>query len=70
MVDTLTSSDASIEEKLAASRALLALAGQVLGIFMAITVVWRLLDALSGVISLLIWPFVVPMKLIWWCMTG
>ena len=70
MVNTLTSSDASIEEKLAASRALLALAGQVLGVFMAITVVWRLLDALAGVVSLVIWPLVVPMKLIWWCMSG
>jgi hypothetical protein len=70
MVTTLMSPDASLEEKVAASRALLALAGQVLGVFMAITVVWRLLDAAAGVVSLVIWPLVVPMKLIWWCMSS
>ena len=70
MVNTLTSSDASLEEKIAASRALLALIGQIVGVFMAITVVWRLLDAVAGVISLVVWPLVVPMKLIWWCMSG
>ena len=70
MINTLTNPDASLEEKLTASRALLALVGQVLGAFMAITVVWRLLDAVAGVVSLVIWPFVVPMRLIWWCMSG
>lgn len=70
MVTTLTNPDASLEEKVAASRALLALVGQIVGVFMAITVVWRLLDAVAGVVSLVIWPLVVPMKLIWWCMTG
>ena len=62
--------DASLEEKLAALKALLALAGQVLGVFMAITVVWRLLYAVAGVVGLVIWPLVVPMKLIWWCVSG
>jgi len=70
MVNTLMNPDATLEEKLAASKALLALVGQVLGVFMAITVVWRLLDAIAGVVSLVIWPLVVPMKLIWWCMSG
>jgi hypothetical protein len=70
MVTTLMSPDASLEQKVAASRALLALVGQVLAVFMAITVVWRLLDAVAGAVSLVIWPLVVPMKLIWWCMSG
>jgi hypothetical protein len=70
MVTTLMSPDASLEEKVAASRALLALVGQVLGVFMAMTVVWRLLDAVAGVFSLVIWPLVVPMRLIWWCMSS
>jgi len=70
MVDTLMKPDASLEDKLAASKALLALVGQVLGVFVAITVVWRLLDAVADVVSLVIWPLVVPMKLIWWCMSG
>ncbi|GAB7326822.1 hypothetical protein MBLNU13_g10756t3 [Cladosporium sp. NU13] len=70
MVNTLMSPDASLEDKLTASRALLALVGQVLGVFMAITVVWRLLDAVASVVSMVIWPLVVPMKLIWWCMSG
>ena len=70
MVNTLMNPDASLEEKLEASKALLALVGQVLGVFMAINVVWRLLDAVAGVVSLVIWPLVVPMKLIWWCMSG
>jgi hypothetical protein len=70
MVNTLTNPDASLEEKVAASRALLAVVGQILGVFMAITVVWRLLDALAGVVGLVVWPLVVPMKLIWWCMSS
>ena len=69
-INTLTSPDASLEEKVAASRALLALVGQIIGLFMAITVVWKLLDAVAGVVSLVIWPLVVPLKLIWWCMSG
>jgi hypothetical protein len=70
MVHTLTDPDASLEEKVAASRALLALVGQVVGVFLAITVVWKLVDAVAGVISLVIWPLVVPMRVIWWFMSG
>ncbi|KAM0708607.1 hypothetical protein Q7P35_005259 [Cladosporium inversicolor] len=70
MIATLTNPDASLEEKVAASRALLALVGQIVGVFMAINVVWRLLDEVAGAVSLVIWPLVVPMVLIWWCMSG
>jgi hypothetical protein len=66
MVHTLTNPDASLEEKVAASRALLALVGQIVGVFLAITVVWKLVDAIAGIIGLVIWPLIVPMRMIWW----
>jgi len=70
MVQILASPDASLCEKVEASRALLAIVGQIVGVFIAITVVWRLLDTVIGVVCLAIWPLVVPMRMIWWFMSS
>lgn len=70
MIATLTSSDSSVAEKISASRALLALVGQVACVLMAVSVVWKLLDAVIGVISMLVWPLVVPVRLVWWVIAG
>lgn len=70
MIATLTSPEASVEEKVAASRALLTLVGQVVGVLMAMSAVWKLLDALAGVLGVLIWPLVVPFRVAWWVLVG
>jgi hypothetical protein len=70
IITTLTGSDASFEEKLAALKALLAVGGQVVGVLMAVSIVWKLFDAVAGIVSLVVWPLVVPLKVIWWFMSG
>jgi hypothetical protein len=70
MINTLTSPDASVEAKIAASRALLALVGQIVGVLMAVSVVWKLLDAVAGVLSLVMWPLIAPMRILWWVISG
>jgi hypothetical protein len=70
MINTLTSPDASVEAKIAASRALLALAGQIVGVLMVVSVVWKLLDAVAGVLSLVMWPLIAPMRILWWVISG
>lgn len=70
MIATLTSSDSSVAEKISASRALLALVGQIACVLMVVSVVWKLLDALIGVVGMLVWPLVVPVRLVWWIMAG
>lgn len=70
MVATLMSSDSSVGERIAASRALMTLVGQLMGVLMVLSVVWRLLDAIAGVVGLLLWPLVVPARLVWWVLAG
>jgi hypothetical protein len=70
MVNTLTSPDASVEAKIAASRALLAMVGQIVGVLMTVSVVWKLLDAVAGVLSLVMWPLIAPMRILWWVISG
>lgn len=70
MINTLTNPDASVEEKIAASKALITVVGQVAGALMAISVVWKLLDAVVGVVGMLFWPFAVPLRMVWWLMSG
>lgn len=70
MVNTLISPQASIEEKVAASRTLLALVGQVVGVLMALSVVWKLLDAVAGIVGIVMWPLIVPIRVVWWVMAG
>jgi hypothetical protein len=70
MINTLTSPDASVEAKIAASRALLALVGQIAGVLIAVSVVWKLLDAVAGVTGLVMWPLIAPMRILWWVVSG
>jgi hypothetical protein len=67
---TLTSPDACLEERISAIKTLLTLVGQILGVFLAVSVLWRLLVAVAGVVGMVVWPLVVPFKLIWWVMAG
>ncbi|KAM0718716.1 hypothetical protein Q7P37_005787 [Cladosporium fusiforme] len=66
MIATLMSPDASVEDKISASKALLTLVGQIVGVLVAVSVVWKVLDAVSGVVSMLFWPLAVPVRLFWW----
>lgn len=70
MVATLTSPDASVEEKISASKALLALVGQIVGVLVAVSVVWKVLDAVASIVSLVAWPLAVPLRLAWWVLVG
>lgn len=70
MVATLASPDASVEEKLAASRVLMSLVGQVVAVLMAYTLVWRVCDAVLGVLGLVFWPLRGPIRLAWWVLSG
>jgi hypothetical protein len=67
---TLTSPEACLEERIDAVKTLLTLVGQILGALMAISVLWKLMVAVAGVVGMLVWPLVVPLKLIWWVMAG
>jgi hypothetical protein len=51
-------------------KTLLTLLGQVLGVLIAVSALWKLLAAVAGVVGMLVWPLVVPLKLIWWVMAG
>lgn len=62
---TLTSPNARLEERITAIKTLLNLAGQIVGVFMAVSVLWKLLVAVAGVVGMLVWPLVVPLKLVW-----
>ena len=66
----LTSPDACLEERVTAMKTLLTLLGQVLGVLIAVSALWKLLAAVAGVVGMLVWPLVVPLKLIWWVMAG
>ena len=70
MVATLASPDASVEEKLAASRVLMSLVGQVVAVLMAVTLVWRVCDAVLGVLGVVFWPLRGPVRLAWWALRG
>lgn len=67
---TLTSPEAGLEERVDAVKTLLTLVGQILGVLIAVSALWKLLVAVAGVVGMLVWPLVVPLKLIWWVMSG
>jgi hypothetical protein len=67
---TLTSPDVYLEERTNAVKTLLILVGQILGVLLAVSALWKLLVAAAGLVSMLVWPLVVPLKLIWWVMAG
>lgn len=66
----LTSPDACLGERINAVKTLLTLVGQILGVFLAVSVLWRLLVAVAGVVGMVVWPLVAPFKLIWWVLAG
>jgi hypothetical protein len=67
---TLTSPDACLEERITAVKSLLTLIGQILGVLMAVSALWKLLGAVAGVVGMLVWPLIVPLKLVWWVLAG
>jgi hypothetical protein len=67
---TLTSPDFCLEERINAVKTLLTLVGQILGVLLAVSALWKLLVAVAGLVSMLVWPLVVPLRLIWWVMAG
>jgi len=70
LLATLTSSEAGLDERITAIKRLLTLAGQIIGLLMAVSALWKLLVAVIGVVGMLVWPLVVPLKLIWWVLAG
>ena len=67
---TLTSPEAGLEERVDAVKTLLALVGQILGVLIAVSALWKLLVAVAGVVGMVVWPLVAPFKLIWWVLAG
>lgn len=67
---TLTSPEACLEERIIAVKTLLTLIGQIVGILMAVSALWKLLVAVAGVVGMLVWPLIVPLKLAWWVLAG
>jgi hypothetical protein len=37
---------------------------------MAVSVIWKLLDAVARVVSLVMWPLIAPMRILWWVFSG
>lgn len=67
---TLTSPEACLEERITAVKTLLMLIGQIVGIIMTVSALWKLLVAVAGVVGMLVWPLIVLLKLVWWVLAG
>lgn len=70
MLVTLTSPEACLEERITAVKTLLMLIGQIVGTIMTVSALWKLLVAVAGVVGMLVWPLIVPLKLVWWVLAG
>ncbi|KAI7462668.1 hypothetical protein KC351_g16224 [Hortaea werneckii] len=66
----LNSEEATAQQKVDALRAALLLSAQALACLFAITVVWRLGAAVLQILGVLLWPLIVPFKILRWIATG
>ncbi|RMY25405.1 hypothetical protein D0866_11120 [Hortaea werneckii] len=66
----LNSDKATAQQKVDALRAALLLSAQALACLFVVTVVWRLGAAVLQIIGVLLWPLIVPFKILRWIATG
>lgn len=66
VISTLRKQNATPEQKMQALSTLLSAAGQGLAVLMAVTVVWRLGAAVLYVVDVLLWPVVLPFRVLGW----
>ena len=70
LVRTLTAAEASPEQKVAALRTLLAASGQILAILVVVSLAWKMVAVVGQVCGILLWPIVVPLRVIRWLVVG
>ncbi|TKA31435.1 hypothetical protein B0A50_02282 [Salinomyces thailandicus] len=70
LLGALSSDTASAKQKVEALRALLLLSGQALVFLMVVTVVLRLGAAILHAVEVLLWPLVVPFRILKWIAKG
>nr|OQO32097.1 hypothetical protein B0A51_00635 [Rachicladosporium sp. CCFEE 5018] len=70
MIAVLTAPDASPAQKVAAMRMLFALVGQVMAVLIVVSAIWKLTTALGQIFAAVLWPVVVPLKLVRWVVLG
>ncbi|RMY54002.1 hypothetical protein D0865_04961 [Hortaea werneckii] len=66
----LNSDKATAQQKVDALRAALLLSAQALACLFAVTVIWRLGAAVLQILGVLLWPLIVPFKILRWIATG
>ncbi|RMY70814.1 hypothetical protein D0862_14690 [Hortaea werneckii] len=66
----LNSDKATAQQKVDALRAALLLSAQALACLFVVTVVWRLGTVVLQVLGVLLWPLIVPFKILRWIATG
>ncbi|KAK1069494.1 hypothetical protein LTR74_004819 [Friedmanniomyces endolithicus] len=66
----LRAPDASPQQKIDGLGALLSLGAQVLAVLMVLSALWRLGAAVAGVVEVVLWPLVVPRRIVWWVVGG
>lgn len=66
----LNSEKATAQQKVDALRAALVLSAQALACLFVVTVVWRLGAAVLQILGVLLWPLIVPFKILRWIATG
>ncbi|KAK0365277.1 hypothetical protein LTR59_001174 [Friedmanniomyces endolithicus] len=62
----LRAPNASPQQKIDGLRALLSLAAQVLAVLLVLSAVWRFGVLVGQVVEVVLWPFVVPFRIVWW----
>lgn len=66
LIELLKDPGVPIQEKTAALKAVLSLAGHALAICTLLAMLWKLGVAVMGLLEVVLWPFVVPMKMVKW----
>ncbi|TKA67762.1 hypothetical protein B0A55_08434 [Friedmanniomyces simplex] len=69
-LSALRIASATPQEKLDALRSLLRLGAQGLAILMVLSALWRLGAAVAGVVEMVVWPLVVPCRIVRWMVGG
>jgi len=58
------------QQKVDALRSLLALGGQILAVLVGVSIAWKLCVAVGQVLALVLWPLVVPLRILRWIVIG
>ena len=66
ILEGLTAADTTPRQRVDAVKAVLSLVGQALAFLMCITILWKLGAAVMQVLEVVVWPMVVPFKILRW----